>query len=180
MLRRFVLTALIAAVGISACSGSATELRFDETVPDDLRELADETWSDFLAVMPARHDCIPSPTLSAAWELDDRGEYHPASATIVVRVPGTPATLRSELLHEFAHHVEFSCEEHESLRPAFLTAQGFASSTDWFEAETWASTPSEQHAEAVVELVEERRSHRGGIRLTDDAIAVVRDWGLGS
>jgi hypothetical protein len=180
VLRRLFSTALIAFVGLTACGGGPAELRFDDTVPDDLRELALETWSDFLAVVPARHDCIPSPTLTAAWELGDRGEYRPATSTVVVRVPGTPATLRSELLHEFAHHVEFTCPEQEGLRTAFLEAQGFAPSASWFEADTWETTPSEQYAETVVELVEERRSHRAGIQLSDAAVTVVRAWGLGS
>lgn len=182
MLRRPFLTAFItlAFLGLAGCSGGVPELRYDGTVPDDLRALADEAWSDFLDAVPARHDCIQSPTLGAAWELEDRGEYRPDSETIVVRVPGTPTTLRSELLHEFAHHVEFTCPEHENLRPRFIGAQGLPASTDWFAGATWETTPSEQYAEAVVELVEERRTHQGGIQLTADAIAVVRDWGLGS
>lgn len=180
VLRRLFSTALIAFVGLTGCGGGSADLHFDDTVPGDLRELALEAWSDFLAAVPGRRDCIPSPTLAAAWELDNRGEYRPATETIVVRVPGTPATLRSELLHEFAHHVEFTCPEHEDLRTAFLAAQGFPPSVDWFEADTWETTPSEQYAEAIVELVEERRSHRAGIQLTDAAVIVVRDWGLGS
>ena len=107
-------------------------------------------------------------------------EYRPATATLVVRVPGTPATLRSELLHEFAHHVEFVCADHELLRPGFLATQGFAPDTPWFGGATWESTPSEQYAEAVVELVEGRRTHLGGIILSDAAVAAVADWGSGA
>lgn len=180
MLRSLVLTASIALVGLTACGGGTPGLRFDNTVPDDLGELAAATWEDFLDAVPARYGCIPPPTLTASWELEDRGEYRPATATIVVRVPGTPATLRSELLHEFAHHLEFACPEQEELRQAFLQAQGFPADTAWFEADTWATTPSEQYAEAMVELVEERRTHRGGIQLTEAAVAVIREWGLGS
>ncbi len=155
-------------------------MRYGEAMPDDLRALADQTWDDFLAVFPARNDCIPSPTLVAAWELDSRGEYQPESMTILVRVPGTPATLRSELLHEFAHHVEFTCPDHESLRTPFRQAQGFPKDLAWFDGDTWETTPSEQYAEAVVELIEGRRTHQGGVHLTNDAVAVVRAWGLGS
>ena len=167
------------AFGLSACSAGAPELRHDGTVPDDLRALADETWQDLLTALPGRHDCITSPTLNAAWELETRAEYQPATAVLSVRVPGTPATLRSQLLHEFAHHVEFTCDEHESMRSRFLDAQGFAAGTSWFDGASWETTPSEQYAEAVVELVEGRRTHLGGIRLTDDAINVVRQWGQG-
>jgi len=166
-------------LGLSACSDGTPELRHDETVPDDLRALADETWRDFLSAFPGRQNCLPSPTLHAAWELDTRARYQPETAVLTVRVPGTPATLRSELLHEFAHHLEFTCDEHESLRSRFLNAQGFAPGTPWFDGDSWETTPSEQYAEAVVELVEGRRTHLGGIRLTDDAIDVVRRWGQG-
>ena len=155
-------------------------LRHDDTVPSDLRELAAETWNDFLDVFPARWDCIPAPTLHAAWELEVRAEYQPATATLTVRVPGTPATLRSELIHEFAHHVEFSCSAHEDLRPAFLGAQGFSSDTEWFDGDAWETTPSEQYAEAVVELIEGRRTHLGGIIISDAAIAAVAEWGSGA
>lgn len=174
------LAALALVASLSACSGSPPGLHHDESVPDDLRALADETWADFLVAIPGRTDCVPSPTLHAAWELDYRAEYDPTTAVLTVRVPGTPATLRSELLHEFAHHVEFSCPGHDQLRAPFLEAQGFASDAEWFSGDTWETTPSEQYAEAVVELVEGHRSHLGGIRLTDEAIAVVRHWGEGS
>ena len=156
------------------------QLQHDETVPADLRALADETWNDFLDAFPARWDCLPPPTLQAAWELETRAEYRPETATLVVRVPGTPATLRSELLHEFAHHLEFVCADHELLRSEFLVAQGFTPDTPWFEGAAWETTPSEQYAEAVVELVEGRRTHLGGVNISDAAIAVVGDWGSGA
>ena len=155
------------------------ELRHAESVPDDLRTLAEEAWEDFLAAVPARHDCFPAVTLEAAWELDTRAEYRPDSATLVVRVPGTPATLRSELLHEFAHHVEFTCSEHDELREDLLRAQGFPADSDWFGGHSWETTPSEHYAEATVELVEGRRTHQGGILLTPAAVDVVRKWGAG-
>lgn len=155
-------------------------LRYDETVPADLRALAEETWNDFLEAHPARWGCIPPVTLQAAWELDNRGEYHPGSATVVVRVPGTPATLRSELIHEFAHHVEFTCSEQNGLRADFLQSQGFPITADWFDADSWETTPSEQYAEATVELVLGRRTHRGGIQITPEAIEILRAWGQGS
>ena len=155
-------------------------LRFDDTVPDDLHALATETWEDFLTAHPARRDCILPVTLSAAWELDDRGEYRPGSTTVVIRVPGTAPNLRSGLIHEFAHHVEFTCPEHEQLRQDFLAAQGLPSSTDWFDGSAWETTPSEQYAEATTEVVLGRRAHHGGISISDEAAAIVRRWGSGS
>ena len=171
---------LAIALGVSACGDSIPELRHDDTVPDDLRELADQTWNDFMEALPARWDCIPPPVLHAAWELETRAEYEPATATLSVRVPGTPATLRSELIHEFAHHVEFTCRQHQELRPAFLAAQGFAPDASWNQGASWDTTPSEQYAEATVELVEGRRVHHGGILLRPEAVDVVRQWGEGS
>jgi hypothetical protein len=166
-------------IAAGGCGDSTPQLRHDDTVPDDLRQLADEAWLDFLDAIPGRDHCITEPTLSAAWELDSRAEYQPSTAILLVRVPGTPATLRSELLHEFAHHLEFTCPAHEQLRRGFLVAQGFPADKSWFDGDTWETTPSEQYAEAVVELIEGRRSFRGGIQLTDEAIAVVREWGKG-
>ncbi len=173
------LAALSLVVSLAACAGGSPELRHDDSVPDDLRALADETWNDFLDAVPGRHGCMSEPTLSAAWELETRAEYEPGTTTLTVRVPGTPATLRSQLLHEFAHHLEFTCAEHPELRPGFLAAQGFAGDADWFSGPTWEETPSEQYAEAIVELVEGRRTHLGGISITDEALALVRDWGEG-
>jgi hypothetical protein len=176
---RLVALGLAIVIGLSACSDSEPLLRHDDSVPDDLRALADETWDDFLAAIPGRTDCVTEPTLHAAWDLNTRAVYEPDTSVLTVRVPGTPATLRSELLHEFAHHLEFTCPEQGELRDGFLAAQGFPTGTDWFTGDSWETTPSEQYAEAVVELVEGRRTHQGGIRLTDEAIAVVREWGGG-
>ena len=62
---------------------------------------------------------------------------------------------------------------------AFLPAQGFPADANWFDGDSWETTPSEQYAEAVVELIEGRRTHQGGIYITDDAVDVVRGWGKG-
>ena len=184
MRRGFALTVLAATMVVGvllfARPNGPPALRFDDTVPADLRALATETWQDFLAAHPARHDCIAPVALSAAWELDDRAEYRPDSATVVIRIPGTAPNLRNGLSHEFAHHVEFTCPEHEELRPAFLAAQGLSASTDWFDGDTWETTPSEQYAEATAEVILGRRAHHGGIFISDEAVAIVHRWGSGS
>lgn len=165
---------------LSACGdNTSARLIHDDTVPEDLEQLADEAWADFLDAIPGRFSCVEPVTLHAAWELENRGEYRPDTATIVVRVPGTPATLRSELIHEFAHHLEFACDDHSGLRDGFLTAQGFAASAEWFTGESWETTPSEQYAEAMVEMIEGTRSHRGGINITSAALAVLEAWANG-
>jgi hypothetical protein len=118
--------------------------------------------------------------MSAAWELNNRAEYRPATATLVIRVPGTAPNLTDDLTHEFAHHVEFTCPEHAALRPTFLAAQGFPASADWFNAATWETTPSEHYAEATALVVLGRRGHHDGIIISDEATAVVRRWGSDS
>jgi len=155
-------------------------LLFDDTFPCVIRAVATETWEDFLTAHQARRDCISPVVLSATWELDHRAEYRPSSATVVIRVPGTAPNLRNGLIHEFAHHVEFTCPEHEQLRPGFLAAQGLPSSTDWFGGGVWETTPSEQYAEATAEVVLGRRAHHGGISISAEAVAIVRRWGSDS
>jgi hypothetical protein len=181
--RRIVSIALFCLLAGSlapGCSESPPQLHFDSSVPSDLQQLATAVWTEFLDHHPARLGCIGDVTLRAAWELDTRGEYQPDTATVVVRVPGTPATLSDELVHEFAHNVEFTCPEHILLRPVFLEAQGFPADADWFSGASWATTPSEQYAEATVQYVLGERTQRQGIELTDDAIAAVRNWAEGS
>jgi hypothetical protein len=180
-----LLVALVAAVGAAVVFALARpepspQLHFDSSVPDDLRAVATDAWDGFLGAHPARLGCIGPITMSAAWELDDRAAYHPGTATLVIRVPGTAPNLTADLTHEFAHHVEFTCAEHEELRPAFLTAQGFPVSADWFEAATWETTPSEHYAEATSIVVLGRRGNHDGILISDEATAAVRDWASGS
>ena len=184
-MRRVIVLALVAAAVVAvvfalARPDSGPELHFDSSVPGDLRAVAVEAWDGFIAAHPARADCIGPINMSAAWELDDRAEYRPGSATVMIRVPGTAPNLTNDLTHEFAHHVEFTCPEHEELRSAFLAAQGFPASAEWFSGDSWESTPSEQYAEATTEAVLGRRTHHGGIFLSDEAVDAVRQWGSGS
>ncbi len=175
-----IVAALATGVAWAARPDPAPEITFDASVPDDLRALAVETWGDFLAVHPARRHCIDPVVLSAAWELDARGEYRPERATVVVRVPGTAPNLRDQMIHEFAHHLEFVCPDQADLRTAFRAAQGFPSSAPWFEGDSWETTPSEHYAEATVEVVLGRRAHHGNIRISDRASEIVRRWAAGS
>lgn len=182
-MRRIVLLTLVSLLSgylVTGCSEAAPELLFDSNVPSDLQELATDVWTELLDHFPARLGCIDDVTLRAAWELDDRGEYQPETATVVVRVPGTAPTLSDELVHEFAHHIEFTCPDHVELRAAFLEAQGFPSETAWFTGTGWETTPSEQWAEAAVQYVLGSRSQRQGMGIADDTVAVVRDWAEGS
>ncbi|MGD9048127.1 MAG: hypothetical protein PVF77_08750, partial [Anaerolineae bacterium] len=119
--------------------------------------------------------------------LDSRAVYDPDTATVAVRVPGTPAVLKGALVHEFAHHLEFQCQEHEDLRPAFLAALGLPAGTEWrpgngsatAPANVYGDIPSEQYAEAAVILVLGRRPVTTGVRVTDEAVRAVEAWATG-
>ncbi len=176
-MRRLVLIPLLLAV---ACGGDAGELRFDEAVPADLRELASGTWDEFTAAFEARRGCIAPLTLAGDRDLGAQAAYVPDRRTVYVRIPGTAGLLRNALIHEFAHHVEFTCHDDlAGLRPAFLAAQGFPPDAGWFDAASWEVTPSEHFAEAAVEAVLGRRLRNRDVLITDEAVALVTGWGAG-
>jgi hypothetical protein len=163
-------------------------LFFDESVGSDFQLLAEETWTDFLTVFEARTDCFGDVRLRAAHGLNSRGAYDPDSATVTVRVPGTRAMLQSALIHEWAHHIEFQCEEHQELRDAFTLAQGLPTDVSWrpddnhpanTPTSAWADIPSEQYAEATIELVLGNRPIPAPVRVTQEAIRVVEEWAAG-
>lgn len=157
-------------------SDSLPSLIVDDSVSSDLRTLAEETWDTFLAVFHARINCFGDVHLHAERVLGSRAVYDPDRATVTVRVPGTPAMLQSALIHEWAHHIEFQCEAHSALRQAFLTTQGLPLDTPWRPDTTWADTPSEQYAEATIELVLGRREIPTKIRVTQEMVHVIEVW----
>ena len=158
-----------------------------ESVASDFRLLAEETWASFLVAFRARADCFGPVTLQAERSLDSRAIYDPDTATVTVRVPATPAVLEGALVHEFAHHVEFQCQEHKELRPAFLAALGLPAGTEWrpdngsagAPASVRADVPSEQYAEATVNLVLGRQPVTTGMRVNDEAVRAVQVWATG-
>ncbi len=164
------------------------QLILDDSVAADFGTLATETWDQFLVAFQARDDCFGDVYLRATRALDSRAGYDPDTATVTVRVPGTRAMLQSALIHEWAHHIEFQCETHRQLRPAFLIAQGLPGDTPWRPDDTpakapagaWASIPSEQYAEATIELVLGRRQIPTNARVTREAIRVVKEWASGN
>lgn len=165
----------------SACGASreaeAAGLVIGDTVAADFAALAVDTFTRFAEAAPALEACLGSPRLEAASQLDDAALYDQASRTIYVRVPATAPSLRASLTHELAHHVELACPTHEKLRTAFLAAQGHDPATPWFDAGRWEGVPSEEFAEAVVEVIEGRRSrNQGTVVLAPEAVAVVARW----
>ena len=163
---------------VAACSGpSDPALVFGNDTPGDLEELSSTTFARFVEVFPAQADCIGTVTLEGARELDDRARYDPASASITIRIPATAPQLEISLVHELAHHLEFSCPTHPELRAGFQTEQALEG--EWFDGETWENTPSEQWATAVVELVLGRLDERARVNVSPAALAIVAAWAGG-
>jgi hypothetical protein len=174
-------------LALASCSPpqEPPRLLVGESVASDFEALAQETWDQFLAVFQARSACFGDVTLRATKTLDSRAGYDPETAAVTVRVPATAAMLQGALVHEWAHHVEFQCAEHEDLRPAFLAAQGLPPDTAWrpdsppadIPASMWPAIPSEQYAEATIVLVLGRRPIATGVRVKPEAVRVIGDWG---
>lgn len=181
-----ILLAVILSAGVVSCSvpDDAPAVLVGESVASDFRLLAVETWASFLVAFRARVDCFGPVILQATRTLDSRAVYDPSTATVTVRVPATPAVLKGALVHEFAHHVEFQCQEHEELRPAFLAALGLPADTEWrpdngsaaAPARVRGDIPSEQYAEATVILVLGRRPVSTGVQVNDEAVRAVKVW----
>jgi hypothetical protein len=151
-----------------------------DDVPNDVRALALDTWDVFLTAFPARRACIPPVTLSHAWEFADRAAYDPDERAVVLRVPGTAPNLRASLVHEFAHHLESTCDAHASLRRPFLVATGSAPDSSWFGGREWDRVPSERYAEAVtVYVLDERPSHLR-VSVPREALDEIEHWAVGS
>jgi hypothetical protein len=162
----------------SACTPPGAILA--EDVPSDLAEVVSTGLQTVEEALPAHRGCLDGVIVSHAWELDDRAEYHPDSATIVLRVPATAPNLEFSLVHEIAHHLEFSCPSQRDLRPLFLTAQGHTADSDWFAGDSWEATPSEQFATAFAEYVTGRPEPQRHIALTGEARRLVARWARGS
>lgn len=186
-----ILIGLSIVMGVMGCAQSkipgseqSPRLIADDTVADDLRVLAGETWRQFLTAFQARTDCFGDVRLHAANDLNARAAYDPDTATVTVRVPATPVMLQSVLVHEWAHHIEFQCDAQKELRAAFLAAQGLPPNTLWRPDDdpahtpesAWATIPSEQYAEAAIEFVLGRRQIPTTARVSEEAVQVLAAW----
>jgi hypothetical protein len=172
-----VLAALAAGTASSASTGPS--IAFAPAVPGDVRALAGSAWGRFTSALPGARGCLAPVRVTVAWTLRDRAIYQPEARTVIVRVPGTAPNLTASLLHEFAHHLEFTCDRISRLRPAFLAAQGFQRGTRWFRGPTWEATPSEQYAEAVAQLVMGHPPAHQRVVLRDRAMEAIRAWARG-
>jgi hypothetical protein len=160
----------------------------DESVASDLEALALDAWDQFLAEFEARYACFGDVTLQATKSLESRAGYDPERATVTVRVPATAAMLQGALVHEWAHHIEFQCPDHQALRPVFLAAQGLPPDTAWrpdippadIPASMWPDIPSEQWAEATIVAVLGRRQIATGVRVKPGSVDAIRKWAAGN
>jgi len=175
-----VLAILTLAFGAAADEAAPhrPSIHFAGGVPGDLQALAAATWASFTDAFPARWDCVPDVTVSGAWQFAVRADYDPARRLVTIRIPGTAPNLRATLVHEFAHHLDFACPDRDTLRRRFLAAQGFPPRTPWLTGPTWVEIPSEQFAEAAVQVVL-RRPPRSLVVVRPAALAAIRAWSHG-
>lgn len=168
---------MILVVGLAAgCSRGVTVA---DGTPPDLTEVVVAAMESIQQAIPSRSGCLSGVTVTHDWELDRRAEYRPETHTIVLRVPATAADLEFSLAHEIAHHLEVSCDGHEDMRPAFLQAQGFDPAVPWFEGDSWETTPSEQYATAIAQLVTGHPDQHRDLSISHKALLVVERWAVG-
>lgn len=177
-----VVALVLSIVFIADTLQGSPELVIDESVAADFTEVAEASWETFVASFPALERCLGRIILVADYTLEDRARYDPQSRTMAVRVPGPRVLLDRALVHELAHHLEFSCASQAEMRPAFLAALGRDSGEAWFEGAEWGLIPSEIFAESVVEYVlsERGRAHTGIGIIDQAAVDLVVRWATDS
>lgn len=184
--KRWVVTLVAAGAIVTLGMGAAADealprrpvIHFAPGVPGDLRALATSTWGLLLHAFPARSGCLPDVTLRGAWRLATRAAYDHERRLVTVRIPGTAPNLRATMVHEFAHHMDFACPQQPPLRPRFLAAQGLPPGTPWRGGESWGQIPSEQFAEATVQVVLGAQPDPV-VLVRPAALRAVREWGRG-
>ncbi|HZB78902.1 MAG TPA: hypothetical protein VE522_03535 [Actinomycetota bacterium] len=184
-MRRWVAIALVVAAMLAAGIGAwaagrdpGPAISFVDGVPDDLQDLGRAAWDRFTRAFPAHRDCLVPVTVDGVRELDDRAAYDPHRRLVTVRIPGTAPNLEASLVHEFAHHLEFTCPAQRRMRAPFLAAQGASRRASWFGGPTWETTPSEGFAEGVAEFVLGRRPAHARIDPSEAAMGVIRRWAV--
>jgi hypothetical protein len=179
LVRPLVLAALVLLTAVVLANrGNAAALRVVQDVPADVRAEMDVTWNRFVHAFAGQLDCVEPVDLMLVRDVADGAAAYQAEGRLIkVEVPTSPARFRESLVHELAHHVEATCDRQQSLRPAFLEAQGFPPGTEWTGRMAWELMPSEHFAEAVVQIVNgERVLHDDIVTLTPEAIALVESW----
>lgn len=177
-MRRLPAVLLLFALAMPGSVPRRADLSVAGGSPADLRALVVATWDRFVEAFPARRSCLAPITVQGARDLDDRASYDPRRRLVTIRIPGTAPNLRATLVHEFAHHMEFTCPEQRDVRLPFLAAQEVLPSASWFRGASWETTPSEQFAEAVVRVVLGPPSHPS-VLIHPGSVALLRAWGRG-
>jgi hypothetical protein len=151
-------------------------IAFADGTPEDLQRLATSAWGDFIASFRRHQDCIDPVTVVPVLRLGDRATYSQRDALVTVRVPGTAPNLRAALIHEFAHHLDYTCPRVRHFRRRFLAAQGLATTRPWGTGASWEQIPAEQFADAAVEIVVGRTSWLR-LHAREAALQEMRAWG---
>jgi len=159
---------------------SGPRLVVPQDVPVEVTSLVDATWASFLDAFPAQRRCIGEVTLVLVRHVEGGdASFSPSERTIHIEIPTTPERFPESLAHELGHVVDRSCGGEAAVGDAFRLAQGIPATRGWSAGDHWFDEPSEQFAETVVQIVEGRRLlHADVFDVTDDAIAIVSDWGL--
>jgi hypothetical protein len=176
-IRAFV-TASGCVVLTAACAWPAPELLIDGAIAVNTATVIEETWQGFQEFSKARGACFDPPRIEPGGTADNRGSYCPATGVIKVKVQLDDRGLGETLVHELAHLVEFSCDDHLAMRAPFTQA-GPHPTSGWREGQQWAYIPSERFAEATVELFFGDRRIRAGVDLTSAELTVAAAWWAG-
>jgi hypothetical protein len=153
------------------------QLHMASGTPDDVVQLAADTWGRFVDAFPAAQGCLGDLTLVANRDLTDRGRYDPERAVVTIRIPGTAGRLAATMIHEFAHHLDARCPALVGERPALLEALGHERDAPWDRAARWEDIPAEQFAETAVVVVLGRRSSTLRVTVTAEAVELLGGWG---
>lgn len=184
LLSTILLPLIIGGIGIYYKHQTTPHLIIDSSVQPEFAALIYETWDQFMLVFGARSDCFGNVHIKVDYDLADRAMYDPRTATITVRVPERASILKGALVHEWAHHVEFQCDNQTEMRQAFIKAQGLPFNTPWrledgttnILSSDWANIPSEQYAEATIVLVLGKRPVWSKVPITTEGVEAIRRW----
>lgn len=163
----------VALFAVAGCSNGAS-LRADPSVPGDVKALAGSVWADFTDATDHLGKCLSSLQLSVDRDLGDRARYIPGESRVVLRIPGPAARLRQSLLHEFTHHLDYSCLENQEVREGFMEAVNMEG--PWLNADAGADAPAELFADAVALVLEQEEEFVRARALPPDGVEFVVSW----
>lgn len=149
-----LLTLLLPLAGVAAAD-SAPEIRGFEA-PDAAR--LETLWEEFVAGVPAWSSCLVAapPLIVSQPAMRPRAAYSPSEATLFVK----PGDLdRVVVIHELAHHLDFTCGAADAVGSDLRAAQGLPAGRAWWLEGAPVDWPAEYFANAVVVLFGEETRH---------------------